>query len=112
MDMQGLSSGHESVARSGKQQLFLYSLLLQQLDTLGWSKIAEVSPGLSRIALQLQDGARREHNVTVQLPVGFPAAAPNVAISLPRPFRLKWLPGYTLTHLVAQLEQVSAYAVC
>lgn len=107
IDQQGLSSGHAAVATSGAQQLRLYSCLLQQLDALGWSKVAEVSPGLNSIALQLQDAAGRVHPARVLLPAGFPAAAPVVSISLPQHFKSRWLPGHTLTQLVAQLEQVS-----
>lgn len=80
--------------------------LLQQLDALGWRQVEHVSADLRSITLALHDAAQRRHTVALALPPGFPAAAPTVTVSLPRPWRPRWLPGHSLAQLVAQLQQV------
>jgi hypothetical protein len=84
----------------------LCTLLLQQLDALGWQHIGQLAPDLSSMCLQLHDAAGRLHTAQLQLPAGFPVSAPAVTVHLPKPFKLKWLPGHTLLQLKQQLEQV------
>lgn len=100
------------IAQSRTLQLSFYSSLLQQLDAVGWSVVADVASDLSSVELQLQDAAGRVHTALVQLPSGFPAATPAVSICLPKPLKLRWLPGHTLTQLVAQIQQVGRGRSC
>jgi hypothetical protein len=83
-----------------------FSTLLQQLDAVGWDK-AELSPDLQQVTIQLHDAAHRCHKAEVDLPVGWPIAAPTVNLPLPGPFRVRWLPGDTLSTLTSQLEKVN-----
>lgn len=83
-----------------------FGMLLQQLDAVSWQRIAKLSPDLSSLVLRLHDANGRTHTADVQLPAGFPVSAPAVTVHLPKPFKLKWLPGHTLLQLVQQLEQV------
>jgi hypothetical protein len=89
-----------------RQQQQLCTLLLQQLDALGWHHIGQLAPDLSSLSLQLRDAAGRLHTAELQLPAGFPVSAPVVTLHLPKPFKLKWLPGHNLQQLLQQLEQV------
>ncbi|WIA14517.1 hypothetical protein OEZ85_003036 [Tetradesmus obliquus] len=57
------------------------------------------------MCLQLHDAAGRLHTAELQLPAGFPVSAPAVTVHLPKPFKLKWLPGHTLLQLKQQLQQ-------
>jgi hypothetical protein len=84
-------------------------LLLQHLDGVGWDKITQVSSDLTNITLSLRDAAGRRHQASIQVPTGFPVAAPAVSVDLPiATWRPKWVPGNTLSHLVTQLHQVSS----
>jgi hypothetical protein len=89
-----------------RQQQQLCALLLQQMDALGWQHIGQLAPDLSSVSLQLHDTSGRLHTAELQLPAGFPVSAPIVTLHLPKPFKLKWLPGHTLLQLMQQLEQV------
>lgn len=96
-------------ASSCQVDLCTSRLLLQQLDVVGWDKITEVSSDLTSITLSLRDAAGRQHQATIQVPTGFPVAAPAVSINLPvATWKPKWVPGNTLSHLVTQLIQVSS----
>lgn len=79
--------------------------LLQQLDDVGWDRAA-LSADLTSVTLRLVDAGGRHHNAVVHLPAGFPTAPPTVALPLPTPFKVRWLPGDSLTTLVSQLEKV------
>jgi hypothetical protein len=80
--------------------------LLQQLDAVGWDR-ATLSADLTTVTLRLVDAGGRQHSAAVHLPPGFPIAPPTVALPLPTPFKLRWLPGDSLTTLVSQLKKVS-----
>eukprot|EP00775_Hariotina_reticulata_P008989 gene8989-biopygen10842 len=100
---------HGSVDCTWKQQQKLCTsrLLLQQLDGMGWDKITDVSSDLTSITLSLRDAAGRQHQASIQVPAGFPVAAPSVSIKLPvATWKPKWVPGNTLSHLITQLNQV------
>lgn len=78
--------------------------LLQQLDAIGWDR-ATLSADLTFVTLLLVDAGGRQHSAAVHLPPGFPIAPPTVALPLPTPFKLRWLPGDSLTTLASQLEK-------
>lgn len=82
-----------------------FKSVLQQIDALGWDK-ASLSDDLSVVVLRLQDAAGRCHRAEVQLPAGFPIAAPMVTIQLPGRMAARWLPGDSLATLADQLQKV------
>lgn len=85
--------------------LHYFKSVLQQIDALGWDK-ASLSADLSLVILQLRDAAGRCHRAEVQLPAGFPIAAPMVTIQLPGRLAARWLPGDSLATLTDQLQKV------
>ncbi|KAF8061347.1 Fancl [Scenedesmus sp. PABB004] len=104
-----LAAGCEAAARGGAAappEPGACAALLAQLDGIGWARVAALARDLSGLTLALTDAAGRAHAVELRLPPSFPVAAPAVAVALPRPWRPRWLPGYTLAQLVAQAEQV------
>lgn len=83
--------------------------LLQQLDDVGWDRAA-LSADLTSVTLRLVDAGGRHHSAALHLSAGFPIAPPTVALPLPTPFKLRWLPGDSLATLVSQLEKVRVSA--
>lgn len=92
--------------QSSHQQVSYVRTLLQQLDAVGWTKVLKLSPDLRCLELQLSDAAGRRHQAEVQLPLGFPIAAPTASMQVPNPVKLRWLAGDSLVTLVSQLEKV------
>jgi hypothetical protein len=82
-----------------------FKSVLQQIDALGWDK-ASLSADLSLVVLQVRDAAGRCHRAEVQLPSGFPIAAPVVTIQLPGRLAARWLPGDSLANLADQIQKV------
>lgn len=92
--------------QSSHQQASYVRTLLQQLDAVGWTKVLKISPDLRCLELQLSDAAGRRHQAEVQLPPGFPIAAPTASMHVPNPVKVRWLAGDSLMTLVSQLEKV------
>ncbi|KAI8469297.1 MAG: FANCL C-terminal domain-containing protein [Monoraphidium minutum] len=88
----GGGGGGEAGGGGGCDAAFQLALL-QQVDALGWGCVVALSQDLTRLALQLPDAAGRHHLLHVQLPRGFPAAAPAAWMDLPEPFAFPWGPG-------------------
>ncbi|KAI8351053.1 E3 ubiquitin-protein ligase FANCL-like protein [Mortierella sp. GBAus27b] len=49
-----------------------WASITEQLDTLGWDKVAYLSEDLSRVQIDLCDASQRKHVLTVTFPRGYP----------------------------------------
>lgn len=89
-----------------------YSGLVKELDYIGWDKVVRLEPQLSNLAVLIHDAAGRAHEVTIQLPLSYPVAAPQVAVDLPSPMQVQWnarsSSGSSLCSLAGVVQQVEA----
>jgi hypothetical protein len=67
-----------------------YSRLVSEIDTLGWNRLVSIHPSLSSLQFRLSDTARREHLVSVRLPLDYPFSPPICSASLPTAVELRW----------------------
>ncbi|KAF9180047.1 hypothetical protein BGZ50_006486 [Haplosporangium sp. Z 11] len=49
-----------------------WSYIIDELDALGWHRIAHITQDLSQVQIELCDASQRKHLLTVQFPPGYP----------------------------------------
>lgn len=90
-----------------------YARVLDELEALGWARVAEVFDGVRSLSLSFSDSAHRQHQVLVRLPHDYPATPPACSAALPRPVDLVWRTGRdgqppsTLADVVDQYRQAA-----
>jgi len=70
-----------------------YSRLINELEDVGWEKLASLDDSLNCIVLNVNDPAKRSHRLQLQLPSDYPHSAPQVIADLPSVLQLRWVPG-------------------
>lgn len=68
-----------------------YTLLLEEINGIGWDRIAELNNELNRISIRLLDSSSREHIVVFQLLPDYPISAPICTHYIPSRFEPKWI---------------------
>lgn len=81
-----------------------YSLLLEELNAVGWDNVLQLNNELNRVTIQLNDSSSREHPVEFILQPEYPTSAPVCRHQLPSRFEPKWTPKSSLTDLCAQFR--------
>ncbi|XP_036607818.1 E3 ubiquitin-protein ligase FANCL [Trichosurus vulpecula] len=108
------------VALKNKQELYAppppphyYSCLVEEIETLGWDKLAYVDTSFSTIKLKAKDTSEREHLITLKLKSKYPTESPDCCVDLPLPFSVSWTPQSSLTNIHSQflvaLESLKAF---
>ncbi|KAG0053592.1 hypothetical protein BGZ83_000802 [Gryganskiella cystojenkinii] len=70
--LEGILSATDRKNGQGNSASF-WSQIMTQLDALGWDRISQLSPDLSRVEIELNDGSSRKHKLAVEFPQGYPA---------------------------------------
>lgn len=90
-----------------------YSVLIEDIETLGWDKIVYVDACFSTIKLKAEDASGREHLITVKLKAKHPADSPDCFVDFPVPFSVSWTPQSSLISIHSQfltaLESLKAF---
>lgn len=90
-----------------------YSVLIEDIETLGWDKIVYVDACFSTIKLKAEDASGREHLITVKLKAKHPADSPDCFVDFPVPFSVSWTPQSSLisihSQFLAALESLKAF---
>ncbi|XP_010614185.1 E3 ubiquitin-protein ligase FANCL isoform X1 [Fukomys damarensis] len=90
-----------------------YSVLIEDIETLGWDKIVYVDACFSTIKLKAEDASGREHLITVKLKAKHPAESPDCFVDFPVPFSVSWTPQSSLisihSQFLAALESLKAF---
>ncbi|XP_043845769.1 E3 ubiquitin-protein ligase FANCL isoform X1 [Dromiciops gliroides] len=108
------------VALKNKQELYApppppqyYSCLVEEIEALGWDKLAYVDTSFSTIKLKTKDSSGREHLITLKLKAKYPTESPDCFVDLPLPFSVSWTPQSSLTNIhsqfLAALESLKAF---
>ncbi|KFO18501.1 E3 ubiquitin-protein ligase FANCL [Fukomys damarensis] len=116
---EGFISAQE-VALKNRQELCVlplssqfYSVLIEDIETLGWDKIVYVDACFSTIKLKAEDASGREHLITVKLKAKHPAESPDCFVDFPVPFSVSWTPQSSLisihSQFLAALESLKAF---
>ncbi|KAM5228050.1 E3 ubiquitin-protein ligase FANCL [Ctenodactylus gundi] len=74
----------------------VYSVLIEEIETLGWDKLVYVDTCFSTIKLKAEDASGREHLITVKLKMKYPTESPDCFVDLPVPFSVSWTPQSSL----------------
>lgn len=71
-----------------------YEGLLSEISVVGWECVAHMDETLRELALRIHDGGRREHVLSLKLPLSYPLDQPTTMASLPEQFVLsQWQRG-------------------
>jgi E3 ubiquitin-protein ligase FANCL len=79
-------------SRTSSLSAELYSALIADLDAIGWDRIASLDETMTRMEIALVDDTHRTHTLKIQLPKGYPVAAPVCSLEMPVPLNIKWNP--------------------
>ncbi|XP_005385816.1 PREDICTED: E3 ubiquitin-protein ligase FANCL isoform X1 [Chinchilla lanigera] len=79
-----------------------YSVLIEEIGTLGWDKLVYVDTCFSTITLRAEDASGREHLITVKLKGKYPAESPDCFVDFPVPFSVSWTPQSSLVAIHRQ----------
>ncbi|XP_068183580.1 E3 ubiquitin-protein ligase FANCL isoform X2 [Antennarius striatus] len=79
-----------------------YSQLIDEMETLGWSKLLFIDADFRTLKLKAEDSSGREHGLTVKLKSKHPTEAPECSANLPVPLVISWTPQSTLELLYNQ----------
>ncbi|CAB4010538.1 E3 ubiquitin- ligase FANCL isoform X1 [Paramuricea clavata] len=66
-----------------------YSLLISELEHIGWHKLAYTNESFNIIKLKMRDARDREHIVTVHVSAEYPDILPKCSADVPEPFHFK-----------------------
>ncbi|XP_004867304.1 E3 ubiquitin-protein ligase FANCL isoform X2 [Heterocephalus glaber] len=90
-----------------------YSVLIEEIGTLGWDKLVYVDTCFSTIKVKAEDSSGREHLITVKLKAKHPAESPDCFVDFPVPFSVSWTPQSSLisihSQFLAALESLKAF---
>ncbi|MCO5575570.1 hypothetical protein L7F22_029372 [Adiantum nelumboides] len=76
----------------------------QEIDTVGWSCVANATSDLAQLWFQIFDGAGREHIIEVSMAIGYPTIPPDATADLPCAVELCWNEGATIRTLLDQYK--------
>ncbi|EHB09808.1 E3 ubiquitin-protein ligase FANCL [Heterocephalus glaber] len=110
----------QEVALKNRQELCVqpppsqfYSVLIEEIGTLGWDKLVYVDTCFSTIKVKAEDSSGREHLITVKLKAKHPAESPDCFVDFPVPFSVSWTPQSSLisihSQFLAALESLKAF---
>ncbi|XP_063774276.1 E3 ubiquitin-protein ligase FANCL isoform X1 [Pseudophryne corroboree] len=80
-----------------------YSLLVKDIENLGWDKLLFVDNEFSTIKLKIEDSSGREHVILLRLGARYPYKAPDCSVDLPVPFSISWTPQSNLQDIYNQV---------
>ncbi|KAM6179328.1 E3 ubiquitin-protein ligase FANCL isoform 2-T2 [Erethizon dorsatum] len=90
-----------------------YSVLIEEIGTLGWDKLVYVDSCFSTIKLKAEDASGREHLITIKLKAKYPAESPDCFVDFPVPFSVSWTSESSLisihSQFLAALESLKAF---
>ncbi|XP_046847833.1 E3 ubiquitin-protein ligase FANCL-like isoform X2 [Xenia sp. Carnegie-2017] len=69
--------------------LHVYSLLMSELEAIGWDKLMFVNELFNVIKLKARDIKNREHVITIHILQEYPNTSPVCSVDLPQPFHIK-----------------------
>jgi E3 ubiquitin-protein ligase FANCL len=82
-----------------------YTRLIEDIDTIGWQHVIEMSQDLRTIELQTQDTSGRKHTIRIICDATYPLQAPVCTVDAPEDFDLVWDPKKsTLQSILTQFE--------
>eukprot|EP00035_Acanthoeca_spectabilis_P037069 m.43366 g.43366 ORF g.43366 m.43366 type:complete len:379 (-) comp8424_c0_seq2:213-1349(-) len=73
----------------------LQTLLVQELDEVGWAPVRSVHLDRATVVLSTSDSRGVVHQLEVTLTAAYPTTAPKVAAALPAPFTPEWPPAHS-----------------
>ncbi|MCO5560407.1 hypothetical protein L7F22_014022 [Adiantum nelumboides] len=76
----------------------------QEIDTVGWSCVANATSDLTQLKFRIFDGAGREHIIEVSMAIGYPTIPPDATADLPCAVELCWNEGATIRTLLDQYK--------
>ncbi|XP_059157310.1 E3 ubiquitin-protein ligase FANCL-like [Physella acuta] len=80
------------------------SVILQQIQEIGWSRLVSLDDSFSVIELSLLDPADRRHTIKIMLNKKDPTAAPQCETLLPEKFSFTWSGKTLLKHVFQEFE--------
>ena len=81
-----------------------YTLLLDEINAIGWDNVSQLNNELNHITVQLTDSNSRSHSVEFILHADYPILAPICRHQLPARFEPKWNPKSSLSDLCSQFQ--------
>ena len=83
-----------------------YTLLLHDIEELGWEHIQYIDDSLQSITVRLQDNSNRFHDVSISFPPSYPRGQPVCTLSIPKERVIHWKEENSLQSVVGEVQTV------
>ncbi|KAK2160238.1 hypothetical protein LSH36_137g01032 [Paralvinella palmiformis] len=80
----------------------LYESLIEEIEQIGWERVAFVDQTFRELHLTVEDGSCRTHTLKIHLHNEHPREAPRCSTDLPKAFDFIWIPESHLSDLLDQ----------
>ncbi|XP_035684432.1 E3 ubiquitin-protein ligase FANCL-like isoform X2 [Branchiostoma floridae] len=85
-----------------------FTKLVQEIDKLGWDRLAYIDPSFKSLQVQCRDACQREHILTINLHNQYPQMTPTCTADLPGKVNFKWSQQDSLQGVLHQFEKALA----